>query len=133
MYLVKAPDGMKYGFYSLGDAKAHVRKDVKYHNGCQHLYWQPSKKRRVKDYVVRYKKERQTTMEKTLRLEAGTCPNCGVSGLEYPNGFDVDENLTKQVHCEECGFEGHECYTVAFNEFTDFDGNGLKTTSSEAV
>ena len=59
-------------------------------------------------------------------MEAGKCPKCGKTNLDY---CDKDIGINTVVYpftCPDCGFEGAEVYSVEFSHFGDKDGKVIR-------
>jgi C4-type Zn-finger protein len=51
---------------------------------------------------------------KTHEVEAGVCPNCGNSSLEYEGKDFEGDAICYYWHCEECNSAGTEWYSIEF-------------------
>ena len=54
------------------------------------------------------------------RCAEGVCPNCGGS-LEYGLSDVIDEQVSYDIRCEECDFEGQEWYDLVFDGMSYFE------------
>lgn len=64
-------------------------------------------------------------------MKAGICPKCGSDNIDYGEhdcigGYELqDQAIGYTMHCNKCGFQGTEYYSLTFTGFTDVDGNEL--------
>ncbi|MFW6173487.1 MAG: hypothetical protein ACOC5T_07075 [Elusimicrobiota bacterium] len=80
----------------------------------------------IDDYGNEYRNESGEIeyLEKILK-EEGKCPNCGNEKLTYER-FEMDSGGGYYPYtCEECGFEGKECYDLEFAYHMDQNGEIL--------
>lgn len=61
---------------------------------------------------------------KNYHNEQGTCPNCGGTNLNYQAHELYDNDAYFTYHCEDCGQDGEEAYTLEFNTHIIYDDDG---------
>lgn len=63
--------------------------------------------------------------KKTIPIEAGICPKCGKTDLDYASSEIRDECIKYPYTCGDCGFEGIEWYNIVFSCHYDLQGNEI--------
>ena len=64
---------------------------------------------------------------KIMAQRKGVCPVCGSHKVSYSasrqRGTDKEGEVSYDMICHECFFEGYETYTLVFKTQTDMKGN----------